>query len=1222
MLLLICANLSAQRSKKPWNNGVDHNKRHYKESSISIDFKSVYNHFAPKNQNLLERYNSSKNQRGRDIPMIDGDIVNGINIAWIKFGRDTGVHPDGGEDFRPNMEEFEKVMDFVVDNGGNVLRWWYHTNGSTNPIYDDNQMVAPSPDFFHQDVKAILDLAQSKGLKVQICLWSFNMLKDEWKVDATANKKMLTENQYTEAYINNALIPLVNAIGEHPALFAWEIFNEPEGMTNEYGSHWMDFKERVEMQDIQRFINKTSGAIRRAQPNVKITNGALGLLTNSEDPQNKFWNAYSNANLINAGGDQDGYLDFYNVHYYSWAGEEGSPFHNSYDSNKIDKEAVIAEYFPDDLNVADPTIPAKELGNKILDNKWSGSLIWSWTDRNSILERDNMGAIIQSISDRINNEENLKPIADAGGNQTLIDSNNDGVEIFTLNGGNSNDPDGNIDYYRWTKNDIEIASGVTPSISLNVGVHNILLTVTDNLGATATDEITIIVKEENSQNNDPSKIGVLWTSWDQSHFANYIEYIDQLDSWGVEYLSLNPTYFINTYEEGIVTTWNGETKTPTLDTQKAIVKELISREYFVNYRPHLDPIKFALAEGTERDNLNTIPGSQDWRGKFDLLDPTSPTIRYKEVIVLPGLKMLAEAIREQGAPVTPIRFDLGAELMDSSLNYPDSWKALQQEVKNLLRTTYSDVAEHIVISHNYCHHIEYLLRLPNHVEYMDRIEPSQKLNPDLQFLDRDGVTYETLIKIGEYIAGLDEVSLSQYMPMDVYTDNPSTTTSNDVEKALSLHGENFIYEILMKELGIAPEDLPALHIGEYGMGIRGLTAPNVWDANAWINAGSGSLLLDDNEQKRQAAIGIDGIIKYVENNTNNYNSFLLWFGGAPYDLIGINEYSNWYNEDAANSLRDYWNSHSGAPVIDTPDVIASDKKDPIANAGRDQTIVDLDKNGLETVTLDGSLSSDPDGIISKYIWTLNNSQIAQGREADVELPIGSHIISLQVVDNEGLSSIDQVLIIIEEDNSSIPTTVVYEAEHARLINVRTISDAETSNGEYVYMEGNRGKITWEIEAPAKGRYQVDISYKVPFGTKRQWLNVNTAYMGELTFSGSANKYEKKTIEVDLREGYNTLTLTAYWGYMHFDYLSLNAEPINRASGIHKDIVVYPIPAGNTLTIDQLESGDQIYIYNLLGKTVLKTKAFSRTETIDISELKSGYYSIYVLGKNRKSFIKK
>jgi len=341
-------------------------------------------------------------------------FVNGINIAWIHFGRDIGVDPFFSEkEYRLDKDKFIEVLDFVQEQGGNVIRWWYHTNGSTNPIFDKNQKVAKNPVFFHDDVKILLGLAHDRGLKVQLCLWSFDMLKKQWGVDAVANKKLLTHDDFMKAYIDNALLPLVNFIGDHPGLFAYEIFNEPEGMTMQYAANWPDFEERITIKDIQRFINKTVGAVRRAQPNVKITNGALGFLTNIEDKANGFWNAYTDAQLVAQGGDKKGYLDFYNIHFYTWARAKGSPFHNDFDTSKIDKKAIIGEYYPDDisfhLKLGDSDnklkkIPSKDMGRILVDRKWAGSFIWSWTDRSTVLERERMARIMNTINDRLYQE--------------------------------------------------------------------------------------------------------------------------------------------------------------------------------------------------------------------------------------------------------------------------------------------------------------------------------------------------------------------------------------------------------------------------------------------------------------------------------------------------------------------------------------------------------------------------------------------------------------------------------------------------------------------------------------------------------------------------------------------------------------------------------------------------------------------------------------------------
>ncbi|OHX64401.1 hypothetical protein NH26_22685 [Flammeovirga pacifica] len=512
---------------------------------------------------------------------------------------------------------------------------------------------------------------------------------------------------------------------------------------------------------------------------------------------------------------------------------------------------------------------------------------------------------------------------------------------------------------------------------------------------------------------EANKIGILWTSWDVSHFSNYATYIDNMDSWGIDYVSINPTYFVNTYEEGILTEWQGAEKTPSISLQKSVIKELLKRDYYINYRPHIDPIKYAMPMGSTRDNWNTIPGGQDWRGKFDQFDPTNPTIGYRELVILPGLQMLAEAIREEGAPTMPIRYDLGAELMDAMLNYPNEWIALRNEVESLLATTYSDVAPHITLSHNFCHHIELLLSIPEHQDFFERIEPNQQLNPEGQFLDRAGVTDEDRAAIGQYIAGLDEVTISQYMPLDIFAQEGATTTPEQVKQALLWHENNFINEVLIGALGIAPEDIPILHIGEYGMGWRGLAAPNVWDSDAWLEAGAGEYILNNTEQKADAAIAIDGIVKYVADDSGTkFNSFLLWFGGAPYDVIGINEHSEWYNAPAAEALSAYWSSHDGAPATLFPPFDAPIDV-PVAKAGRDQIVIDEDGNGFATITLDGSASTD-DVAVTSYSWSDANGVVSSKAIDSLDLAIGTYIFTLAVGDADGNTDTDEVNIVVSD----------------------------------------------------------------------------------------------------------------------------------------------------------------------------------------------------------------
>ena len=81
---------------------------------------------------------------------------------------------------------------------------------------------------------------------------------------------------------------------------------------------------------------------------------------------------------------------------------------------------------------------------------------------------------------------------------------------------------------------------------------------------------------------------------------------------------------------------------------------------------------------------------------------------------------------------------------------------------------------------------------------------------------------------------------------------------------------------------------------------------------------------------------------------------------------------------------------------------------PVADAGSNQTLSIGEFEDFATVTLNGSGSYDPDGVIDSYVWTTLGSQIASGVTAQIQLPVGRHKINLIVTDNEGKVAFDVV----------------------------------------------------------------------------------------------------------------------------------------------------------------------------------------------------------------------
>ena len=108
--------------------------------------------------------------------------------------------------------------------------------------------------------------------------------------------------------------------------------------------------------------------------------------------------------------------------------------------------------------------------------------------------------VIITVSDATNST----PTADAGLDQTVIDSDGDGTELVKLDGSNSSDPENDALTYSWSVDGSEIGTGETYSHNFAVGSHTVTLTVSDD---EFTDSDDVIVTVSESTGNDAPTIG-------------------------------------------------------------------------------------------------------------------------------------------------------------------------------------------------------------------------------------------------------------------------------------------------------------------------------------------------------------------------------------------------------------------------------------------------------------------------------------------------------------------------------------------------------------------------------------------------------------------------------------------------------------------------------------------------------------------------------------------
>jgi hypothetical protein len=306
-------------------------------------------------------------------------FASGLNIAWVNFANDVP---------NPNIAAFNTIFTNTYAAGGRVIRWWFHTNGTKTPGYASDGTVLPIQQSHKDGVKAILDAAASKGVQIVISLWSFDMLQDNAGTAHTNNSRLLEEDKIRQSYIDNYLTPLVTFTKGHPGLYAYEIFNEPEGMSP---SGWATY--RTTQAAIQKCVNWFIDAIRAADPDVFVTTSAQTFDYCSNGISGKS-NWYSDSALRSVGGRQNGVLDFYQVHYYTSNGASNSAFTNAASHwGLTDKKLVMGEFYARDT---DGTARA-DLYTKLYSSGYHGAWGWQYNDGDTVVSWPTMQLPMQNV---------------------------------------------------------------------------------------------------------------------------------------------------------------------------------------------------------------------------------------------------------------------------------------------------------------------------------------------------------------------------------------------------------------------------------------------------------------------------------------------------------------------------------------------------------------------------------------------------------------------------------------------------------------------------------------------------------------------------------------------------------------------------------------------------------------------------------------------------------
>jgi hypothetical protein len=316
----------------------------------------------------------------------------GVNVPWQNggFGADFGTVEEWGL-HAYSSSDTDKMFAELASKGANSVRWWVFADGRGAPEFDSNNggFVTGFDDRTLPSMADAAQLAAKHNIQLIFTLWSFDMLHADSTPSARGehaggHADLIVDPAKRKSFIDNALIPMLRfkvpgtdyTLGTHPAIYGWEVINEPEWGIRESGSVHSEIRQPVSLVEMQRFVAEVAGTIHRNSDQT-VTVGSAAMKWNADKGLGVVGNWWSDAALTRF--DPDGYLDYYQIHYYGWMNGDASysysPLRVSWAQAGFDKPVVIGEH---PANATGTGVSVSQMLAGYLNNCYAGAWGWSY----------------------------------------------------------------------------------------------------------------------------------------------------------------------------------------------------------------------------------------------------------------------------------------------------------------------------------------------------------------------------------------------------------------------------------------------------------------------------------------------------------------------------------------------------------------------------------------------------------------------------------------------------------------------------------------------------------------------------------------------------------------------------------------------------------------------------------------------------------------------------
>ncbi len=582
----------------------------------------------------------------------------------------------------------------------------------------------------------------------------------------------------------------------------------------------------------------------------------------------------------------------------------------------------------------------------------------------------------------------MPPVADAGADANLTDFGGDGSESHLLDGSGSSDPDGSVVSWDWSEGGVPLGSGETLLVSFPLGSHTVDLLVTDDEGLTASDSMVVNVIA------DPGLPPVA----DAGADANLVD----LDEDGFEPLTLDGSG--SSDPEGPIASWDWSEGGAPLGSGETLAVSLAVGTHDID-------LLVTDADGnTAVDAVRVVvnPGGGvlpplyiDHQTSEQVSNATSHVLDVSALPINAGDLMVAHLCVDGGGSV--------------AITCPAGWTPIQNaahssgSVVGALCYRQADASDELATSYTYTtsvaqHSQSGVILLAGH-DAQAPIESSavrsnqNDTSPESPALGSAPEPTSLVLRFTCADGGrvTEGTGFPAGMTDPLWMLESADGGSGPVSGGAAIEG-----------IGAsgAAEWTDALASAEqsvsFTLALAGGTGAPVASAGADISlVDSDDTGFEDALLDGSGSFDADGVVvgwDWSEGGAplGSGETLLFSFG------VGVHSVDLLVTDDEGNTAVD-----SLMVVVNAGGTIA-----PVADAGPDQLLTDDDESGLESVTLDGSGSSDSDGMVVSWDWSEGGSPLGSGETLVLELGVGTHDIDLLVTDDDGNSASDSVSVTI------------------------------------------------------------------------------------------------------------------------------------------------------------------------------------------------------------------